>query len=66
MSNHKWNSEGVCKRCGLKREKKQYRRAVNSRSVLKNGVFEDVPVYQYGTAWHYGEAKFERPPCKTA
>lgn len=62
--NHRW-ANNICINCGVTRERKDYRKLVNTYTVLSNGVWEDRPVYQYGTGWWYGEVnKFNRPDCK--
>jgi hypothetical protein len=64
MSNHKWK-DNVCIKCGLSRERKEYRQVQSTGSYLgKDGCFYDKHYYTYGTAWHYGSKyKFERPEC---
>lgn len=64
--NHRWQ-DNTCINCGITRERRECQKLVNTRSVLsRHGVFYDVPVYQYGTGWWYGEKdKFKRPECKT-
>jgi hypothetical protein len=62
--NHKW-IDNTCQKCGLKREKKEFKRWQRSETVLVNGVWQDRNIHTYGAAWHYGsEHKFERPNCK--
>jgi hypothetical protein len=72
--NHKWK-DNVCVNCGLHRMIREYRKVVRTYSKLRNGVWEDVPIYQYGKKYWYGtqheEVKslvrsigFERPDCK--
>lgn len=65
MSNHKWK-DNVCVNCGIKRERKEYRRWQRSETYLSRaGVWEDRTIYTYGTAWYYGEKyRFERPQCE--
>ena len=63
--NHRWK-DNICIHCGIKRERREYKKLVNTYSVLgRDGCFYDRPIYQYGTAWHYGETKFKRPECIT-
>jgi hypothetical protein len=64
MSNHKW-SDNVCTKCGISRERKEYRKWQRSYTYLsKSGVWEDRDVYTFGTAWHYGKGYgFKRPQC---
>jgi hypothetical protein len=63
--NHKWK-DNTCIHCGITRERKEYKRVTRTYSKLgRDGVFYDVPVYEYGAAWWYGkEHKFKRPECK--
>ena len=65
--NHRW-ANNTCINCGVTREKRQYRKLIQTltKTVLpRYGVWEDRPVYQYGTGWWYGEVnKFIRPDCK--
>jgi hypothetical protein len=62
--NHKWQND-ACVKCGLKREKKEYRKWQRCYTALsRSGVWEDRHVYTYGIGWHYGEPYgFERPQC---
>jgi len=73
--NHKWDKDNVCVRCGIYRTRGGYRKLQRTYSALRHGVWEDIPVYQYGTAWYYGMPHddcnvlvkaigFERPDCK--
>lgn len=62
--NHKWNKDNVCIKCGIVRERKEYKRWQRVQGVLIHGVWEDKHFYTYGVAWHYGpEHKFDRPEC---
>lgn len=62
--NHKWQND-VCLRCGLTREKREYKKAGIPYSVLgRDGCWYDRVPYTFGTAYYYGEKyKFERPSC---
>ena len=60
--NHKWK-DNKCTECGIEREKKNYRKKVKVISVLRNGVWEDKPIYTFGIKWYYGDS-FKRPECK--
>jgi hypothetical protein len=64
MSNHKWQND-ECVRCGLKREKREYKKAGLPYSVLgRDGCWYDKVPYTFGTGYWYGETyKFERPDC---
>lgn len=62
--NHRWENN-KCLKCGIERQKKEFKRWQRSESVLVNGIWQDRNIHTYGTAWHYGpEHKFERPGCK--
>lgn len=62
--NHKWK-DNVCINCGLHREKRDFRKLKRTYSKLIHGVWEDIPVWEFGTAWWYGlKNKFNRPDCK--
>ena len=60
MANHKWKKD-VCIKCGITRTRKEYKKCVRTYSKLINGVFQDIPVYRYGTAWFYGMPHKEHP-----
>lgn len=64
MIKHRWHNN-TCIVCGITRERKEYTRVVRTYSRLgTDGIFCDVPVYQYGAGWWYGPVhKFERPDC---
>jgi len=66
MSNHKWK-DNVCVNCGIRREKKEYKRWKSCGTYLsRNGIWEERTHYDYGIKWHYGaEHKFIRPNCET-
>lgn len=62
--NHKWENN-KCVKCGIERQKKEYRSWQRVETILINGVWEDKHFYTYGIKWYYGnENKFERPNCK--
>lgn len=65
MIRHRWQNN-TCIYCGLTRDRREFQKLVNTRSVLsQHGVWIDVPMYQYGIGWWYGELnKFIRPECK--
>jgi len=71
--NHKW-SGNTCVSCGISRMKKDCKKFVRTYPKLINGVWEDVQVFSFGTAWfYYGPDPkvenlkiaigFERPEC---
>lgn len=63
--NHRWINN-KCSKCGVERQKKEFKRWQRSETILVNGVWQDRNIHTYGTAWHYGEQyKFERPDCVT-
>lgn len=65
IMNHKW-VDNKCQKCGIKRERKEFKRWQRSETVLVNGVWQDRTIHTYGTAWHYGIAyKFNRPNCNS-
>jgi hypothetical protein len=76
MIRHRWNKDNVCSVCGIARMRVPYKKWIRTYGKLRNGVFEDRNVYQYGTAWWYGapvdptfdhlfsSIGFERPECK--
>ncbi len=62
--NHKWK-DNKCLKCGIERQKKEYKRWQRSETVLRDGVWVDKNIHTFGIAWHYGpEHKFIRPNCK--
>lgn len=75
MIHHRWGTDNVCIKCGIARIKKQYKIVARTYSKLINGIWEDIPIYRYGTAWWYGTPNeihpftvrsigFKRPECK--
>ena len=62
--NHKWENN-KCLKCGIERQKREYKRWQRSETVLRDGVLVDKTIHTFGIAWHYGpEHKFIRPNCK--
>lgn len=70
--NHRWK-DNVCQKCGLVRDRMEYKKAGLPYSVLgRDGCWYDKVPFTYGTAWYYGIKSgensvmgigFERPPC---
>ena len=62
--NHKWKDD-VCVKCGLRRERKEYKKPGMPYAVLgRDGCWYDKVPYTFGIGWHYGKRfGFERPPC---
>lgn len=65
MSNHKWNKNNTCVKCGLKRKKERWK-------LLMASVGSKY-YYKYGVSWLYGIEThpnlikiigFERPKCE--
>ena len=62
--NHKW-VDNKCQKCGIERQKKEFKRWQRAETVLRHGVWIERSVFTYGTAWHYGVGnRFQRPNCK--
>jgi hypothetical protein len=63
---HKWKDD-ICVHCGVVRVKKNWTQVIGTRSILRHGVFEDVPVHKIGRDFWYSnngnEYGFERPNC---
>jgi hypothetical protein len=64
MSNHKWKNN-ICIKCGISRERKDFKRWQSTGSVLgRDGCWYDKHYYTFGTGWYYGkEYGFDRPQC---
>lgn len=62
--NHRWK-DNKCIRCGIVRERKEYKKLLRTYSKLcSDGCFHDIPIWGYGIGWWYGDShEFNRPHC---